>query len=67
VSRYEGKIKVVGVDLMCWPVNPATLEATACSTYDPYAWCDPEREPIETISHDEWTRRLNRKWKKERT
>lgn len=41
-SLYTGKIKVVGEDLMCFPINPETLEATSCGCYDPYAWTDPD-------------------------
>lgn len=61
---YSGKIKVVGDDKMCFPCDPTTLNATACSTYDPYVWIDPDIEPIETISHSEWLRRKNALWAK---
>ncbi len=54
---YKGRIKVVGADLMCFPVDPQTLEALACSTYDPYALKDPDPEPVETIDACEWLRR----------
>jgi hypothetical protein len=55
MSYYEGKIKVVGTNMMCWPVSPVTLETLACSTYDPYAWI--HKEGIETISVEEWYKR----------
>ena len=54
---YAGKVKVVGEDLMCFPVRPSDLEPLACSCYDPYAWSDPDPEPVETISLEEWLRR----------
>ena len=50
--------------MMCFPVNPSTLEATSCGCYDPYAWSDADPEPIETIGHAEWTRRRNELWDK---
>jgi len=62
---YKGKIKVVGSDKMCFPVNPETLEPLACSSYDPYAWSNPEKEPIETISIEEYWQRKNQKEKQE--
>lgn len=65
MGRYAGKIKVVGPDLMCFPVNPETLEATGGSCYDAYAITDPETEPAETISFGTWCRRLNDKWNRE--
>lgn len=54
---YRGKIKVVGLDLLCFPADPVTLEATSCSCYDPWAYTDPDPEPIETISIGEWGKR----------
>ena len=57
---YKQKIKVVCNDLMCFPVDPNTLEATSCSVYDPYAMTDPDPEPVETISHNEWIKRKDR-------
>lgn len=58
---YKDKIKVVCVDLQCFPVNPYTLEATSSSSYDPWAIKDPDPEPLETISADEWYRRIHKK------
>lgn len=58
-NRYEGNIKVVCPDMMCFPANPKTLEALSCGCYDPYALSDPESEPVETISVNEWNRRCN--------
>ena len=60
-NYYKDKIKVVCVDLQCFPVDPKTLEATSCSTYDPWAIKDPDPEPLETISADEWYMRINKK------
>lgn len=54
---YANRIKVVGVDLMCFPVHPKTLEPQACECYDPYAISDPDPEPLETIGVAEWQRR----------
>lgn len=51
---YKGMVKVVGVDMMCFPVHPETLAPRSCGCYDPYAWCDPDPEPVETISSEEW-------------
>jgi len=48
------RIKVVGPDMMCWPVDAVTLEALACSHYDPYAWVTPDPKYTETISMHEW-------------
>ena len=58
-SFYEGKIKVVGCDLMCFAADPVTLEALTVSYYDAYAWMAPEEGPVETIHVNEWDRRLN--------
>lgn len=54
---YANHIKVVGVDLMCFPAHPKTLEPRSCGCYDPYAFSDPDPEPIETIGVAEWQRR----------
>lgn len=53
---WRGKIKVVGTDNMCWPVDPITLSALACSFYDPWCW-DKCGTQIETISVHEWYHR----------
>lgn len=58
---YKGKIKVVGVDMTCFPVDPVSLEALSCGCYDPYAWSDPDPDPAETISIAEWQLRSNRR------
>lgn len=57
MELYKDKIKVICEGLMCFPVNPNTLEATSTSYYDPYAICDPDPTPLETISHSEWCNR----------
>lgn len=57
MGRYAGRIKVVGNDYMCFPVDLFTLEALAQSCYDPYAWVDPDPEPTETICLAEWSQR----------
>ncbi len=54
---YQGKIKVIGPDLKCFPVDKDTLEALACSVYDPWAYLAPDPLPVETISYAEWLRR----------
>ncbi len=51
---YKDLVKVVGVDLMCFPVTPTTLEPKGCACYDLYAWSDPDPEPVETITVAEW-------------
>lgn len=57
MNRYTGKLKVVCQNLMCFPADPKTLEATGCECYDPYAIIHPEEGPVETISLAEWHRR----------
>ncbi len=57
MSRYAGKIKVVGDDRMCFPADPKTLDPLGVSFYDAYAISDPEHCPVETISAGEWNRR----------
>jgi hypothetical protein len=58
VSDYhKSKIKVVGPDLSCFPVDAETLTPLACSTYDPWALADPDPDVVETISHGEWLNR----------
>jgi hypothetical protein len=57
---YQGKIKVVGEDLMCFPADPVTLEPLSCGCYDPYAWSCPDHEPVETIGIEEWQDRRNK-------
>jgi hypothetical protein len=59
MGYYTGKIKVVGDDKMCFPVDPETLEATATGGYDPWAWSDPDPDPVETISYGELCCRLS--------
>ncbi|QWL64891.1 hypothetical protein [Aeromonas jandaei] len=54
---YKDKIKVVADDKMCFPVDPKTLEPVTSSIYDPYAWSDPDPEPLETITISELYRR----------
>ena len=63
---YKGKIKVVGENLMCFPADPVTLDALACSTYDPWAISDPDPMPTETISCGEWNKRLADRREQER-
>lgn len=59
MSRYAGRIKVVGADRMCWPVDAASLEALATSCYDPLPWTDPE--PVEIISASDWYMRREKR------
>lgn len=59
-NYYEGKIKVVGADFMCFPADMETLEPLACACYNPFAWSDPDPAPVETISVGEWNKRLNK-------
>lgn len=56
-SFYKGKVKVVGADLLCFPVDPVTMEPLSCGCYDPWVWKDPD--PIETIDVTTWQLRLN--------
>jgi hypothetical protein len=61
---YAGKVKVVCEDLMCFPARPGDLEPLACGSYDPYAWIDPDPEPVETIGFCEWLKRRDEQWRK---
>ena len=45
-------IEVVCPDMMCFKVDPVTLDALCCSYYEPAAWADP-RGP--QMSFAEWT------------
>jgi hypothetical protein len=60
MSYYEGKIKVVGEDKMCFPVDPITLEPLAASSYetDPLSRRNMDGA-VEIISVDELTTRRN--------
>ena len=60
---YKDKIKVVGVDLLCFAADPETLEALSYGCYDPYAWKDLEKGPVETIGINEWQTRVNERRK----
>ncbi len=64
MCRYEGKIKVVCNDLTCFSVDPETLQPIGCGCYDPWAWNYPEDDPIETITSEEWYKRLRNLEKK---
>ena len=59
MSIYEGKIKVVGADKLCFPVHPRTLEPLSTGGYDPYPHL-PGQGAIEVISFSEWQSRRNR-------
>ena len=57
---YKGWVKVVGVDMDCFAAHPETLEPRSCQGgYDPWAWSDPDPEPVETIGISEWQARRN--------
>ena len=59
-DRYKGKIKVVCVeDSTSFPVNPLTLEPTACCIYDRGALSVVNVDPdaVETIEFGEYLRR----------
>lgn len=64
-EHYEGKIKVVREDLVCFAVDSKTLEAVGGSEYDPWAWSHPEPGAIETISVGEWNRRCYEQFERE--
>lgn len=53
-SIYKGKIKIVCEDLMCFPADPVTLGALACSAYDPWAISDPEEGVHSHMSYAKW-------------
>lgn len=55
----DSRIRVVGVDLMCFPVDATTLEPLSCGSYDPWAWIDPVPGYRETIHINEWQTRRN--------
>ena len=52
-----GRILVASSNFMCWPVDAETLEALACSHYDPWVWIDPRPNFTETITESEWLKR----------
>lgn len=59
-DRYKGKIKVVcTTDSTSFPVNPVTLEPTACCIYDSVALSLANVDPdaVETIGFSEYLRR----------
>lgn len=64
MSIYEGKIKVVGDDKICFPVHPRTLEALSTGGYDPYPHL-PGQGAIEVISFSEWQARRNRRFREQ--
>jgi len=57
MSRYDGLIKVVGLDRMCFPADPVTLEALSTGCYDQWAWNEPSA--LEIIDVTEWNTRRN--------
>lgn len=57
--HYAGRIKVVTADNLCFAVDPKTLQALGCSTYDPYPYL-PGEGAVEIISTAEWHRRCGR-------
>lgn len=59
MSYYSGKIKVVGADLMCFPVDVKSLEPLACSCYDPCAWNNSD-DAVQVISVSEWQSRCDK-------
>lgn len=66
MSLYEGKIKVVGEDKMCFAVDPITLEPLATSSYDPYPLSSRNMDgAVEIISTGEWNTRRNAMREKE--
>ncbi len=52
MSEYIGKIKVVNAVLMCFPVDPVTLEPLRCAVYDARPWYEPDA--VEIIDAGEW-------------
>lgn len=58
MSYYEGKIKVVGEDKMCFWVDPITLEPFSVSSYEPHPFLN-SAGAVEIISVDELTTRRN--------
>lgn len=66
MSYYEGKIKVVGEDKMCFAVHPVTLEPLGTSSYDPYPLSPRNMDgAVETIGVGEWSVRRNAMREKE--
>lgn len=64
MSIYQGKIKVVGADRMCFPVDPKTLEALSTESYDPYPHLQGQGAR-EIISYSEWQLRRNRQFQEQ--
>jgi hypothetical protein len=65
-NRYEGRIKVVPLDMLCFPVDAATLKPLGCECYDPYAYIHPTPGAVEVISIGEWYRRRDERDVKQR-
>ena len=63
----RNKIKVVGIDMMCFSVDAVTLEPLACGCYDPYALSDPEPGYSETIGVNEWQVRRDALWRRQQS
>lgn len=64
MSLYEGKIKVVGEDKMCFWVDPITLEPFGVSSYEPHPFLN-SAGAAEIISTGEWNTRRNAMREKE--
>lgn len=64
MSYYEGKIKVVGEDKMCFWVDPITLEPFGVSSYEPHPFLN-SAGAAEIISTGEWDTRRNAMREKE--
>ena len=51
-SALDNAIEVVCLDMMCFKVDPVTLNALTCSYYEPAAWWADQRGP--QMSYGEW-------------
>jgi len=60
MSRYKDLVKVIKIDLMCFPANPITLEQVGTSVFDPWAITQPEEDPAETLDINEYMSRWSK-------
>lgn len=61
-DKFPGCIIVIGVDNMTFPVHPVTLDALACSCYDPYWHLLPPN--VAKMTSDAWHAARNEMWDK---
>lgn len=53
-------IEVVGFDMMCFKIDPVTLEPLSCSYYEPAAWNDPTGPQMDIAT---WQAKRGEMWR----